>query len=266
MNNIFWPKDENGYLKDLSAWENVDQRYKSVIEDVKNSYLNNIAINNIISIYVIGSIVTGKAKYGISDIDSFVLVKDDDLESEWIEAESKIVSNKNECVSKVGFKIVLYENVLKLNDIFKAFLISTQGLCIYGDDIKPKLPKFKPDKEIALSKVIKFKKYMTQARHEILEEKDIEKIKVLCRKYNKVILRTSGLLVIEHTHEYSNDASTCLRLFTKYYPEYETVLNKCLDLVENPIADKIAVIQHLETINKKFKPLIYNFLETDNKL
>lgn len=259
MNTIFWPKDKNGNLKSLSSWNKVENRYKKIIEDVKEVYLANINNDNIVSIYIIGSITTGNAKYGISDIDSFVLVKNEQVDNNWIKEESEIISQNYKCVSKVGLKVVPIEEVLKQKDVFKAFLIKTQGLCIYGEDLNYKLPKFKPDREIALPKITKFSKYIKEAREAILVEDDVDKIKLLCRKYNKVLIRTAGLLVIEKTHEYSNDVNTCLSLFLKYYPEFENDLTYSLDLVENPISDKEIIITHLEKMKDKFSPIIDRF-------
>lgn len=264
MINEYWPKDNNGFLKDLSSWANVNPIYTKVIEDVKSSYLKHLEKKEILCIYIIGSITTGKAKPGISDIDSFALLNFKTGNTNWFKVEAELIKNSNPCISKVGLKLIEAEKIFNLEEIFKAFLIKTQGLCIYGKDIKNKLPFFKPTFQIALPKVKKFQKYLDEAKNEIMTSSDTQFIKNWCRKINKVIIRTAALLVIEDTGEYSNDIYTCSKIYNSQYPGFSKEFLESIKLVESPTSDKNKIKKQIDKMENILSKEIKSFLATYN--
>lgn len=264
MINEYWPKDNKGDLKDLASWANVDPIYTKVIEDVKNSYLKHLEKKEILCIYIIGSITTGKAKFGISDIDSFALLNSKAENASWLSSESKAINNTNPCISKVGLKLIEAEKILNLEEIFKAFLIKTQGLCIYGEDIKNKLPFFKPTYQIALPKVKKFREYLDEAKNAIAASSDTQFIKNWCRKINKVIIRTAALLVIEDTGEYSNDIYTCSKLYNSQHPGFSKEFLESIKLVESPTSNRNKINKQIKIMENILSKEIKSFLLRHN--
>lgn len=263
----FWPQNSEGFLLDLSARENINPIYKDLLDNIIISCLELIEEYNIVSIYIIGSIVTGKAKPKLSDADVILIINDlsnvsEDLPLQLKEVETKL-AHDFPIVTKVSIKIKTESDILMGKEVFRRFLIKTQGLCIKGRDIKSLLPSFRPNAAIATPKIMKLDKYIDEAKVAIQNSEDPELIKIWSRKIFKVILRTCGLLVIEKENKYSNDPYTCMQMFLKYYPEYAVPLKQCLQRIENTISDQSEILTLLAEVKGILLPLQELWLQTN---
>lgn len=259
---VYWPQDENGVLLDDSSLDKVSLGYYELLDAVKQVFLENLSPEKIIAIYVIGSIPRGKAVAGVSDVDVIAVVTDEyEPDTNWIKNAEQKLAQDFPIISKAGLKIVK-KNTLFETEIFRAFLIKTQGLCIWGKDIKEELPDFRPDNRLAFHKISRLRKYLVEAETKIRATDNPVAIAQQSRKIYKVILRTAALLVIEQEQKYSNDTYTCTEMFLKYYPQHRGFIDKLELLGQKDINDKVSVLGVFELTRETFLPLVKKWLNT----
>lgn len=259
---LYWPQDESGVLLDDSSLDKVDTAYLDLLDAVKQVFLENLLSEKVIAIYVIGSIPRGKAVAGVSDVDVVAIITEEyEPDTNWIKDAEQKIAQDFPIISKAGFKIVK-KNSLFETEIFRAFLIKTQGLCIWGKDLKEELPGFRPDNRLAFHKISRFGKYLAEAETEIRSTDNPVLIAQQCRKIYKVILRTAALLVIEQEQKYSNDPFTCAEMFLKYYPQHRGFIDKLKLLAQEEIKDKITILKIFEQTSQTMLPLVESWLNT----
>lgn len=75
--------DKNGFVVNEARLEKVQPYYRKILKEINKLY-NDKLDDNLLSIYIRGSVSVGKAKQGISDIDSVVVTKEELLRKDLI--------------------------------------------------------------------------------------------------------------------------------------------------------------------------------------
>jgi len=91
---------------------------------------------------------------GFSDLDSFALLKGKNLrwqDAPWTKELNKVLLSKYKFVGEIELMLT---SILD-NSFFKnpnlPMIIKTQSICIYGEDLSPSIPKFKPNRTMMLN-------------------------------------------------------------------------------------------------------------------
>jgi len=241
-------QDEAGNLLPEGNISKIDSRYEELINEIKLKILGLIESNNILSIYVTGSIAMGTTNEN-SDIDVLVISKaniDDNKKESIIQTIKKDVRKKG-LVVKIDVSIVSEDELEKQKHIRKQFIIKLLSACVYGEDISSKLPGFKADKETAKKLCINIEKIVNQAKEVLSENEDPNTIKKRCRWIMKMILRNTFLLTLDHEKKFTTSLDTMARLSKKYFPDKSNQIDMVFNLCNNPTDNKKEILRVLDS-------------------
>lgn len=218
------------------------------------------------SIYVIGSVATGNAVKGISDLD-LVIVSFETVSietKEHIQLKTKSLKNNHSFVTKISVDYLEHNFIDKsLYSNAKLFYLKTNGACIYGNSILDELPKYRPNKHLA--------QFLTKSFESKLE-RSLEAIKncdneiSLAKEYRflaKHIIRTSFAICIPAKKIFTTDLYTCCDVFATCYPKYSEDINFFYKILNEPLQDKETVLSKTQDFGNILALLIKNILKLD---
>ncbi|PDY46840.1 nucleotidyltransferase [Bacillus pseudomycoides] len=246
----FCPVDDTGYIINDSHINKIQPVFLEVIQEVKGTCFR-LLQDDLHSIYIRGSVPRGIGIEGIAEIDTIILVRKDPkaIELEWIESIEEQLLRKFGCISGVELSFYDVEEVLHSSRFsFISFMIQTHGVCIFGEDIRSQLPKYKVSQELAHEHLKYLQIQIEQAREELIHNKGREDIIDCCRWIMKIIVRAGLALTIDKEGLYSRDLYPAYELFSKHFPEQEQNMRKAMQYAVNPIDDITEILSFLELL------------------
>ncbi len=240
--------DETGYIINDAHINKIQPAFLEVIQEVKNTCFQSLQ-DDLHSIYIRGSVPRGIGIEGIADIDVIILVRKapKDIDLEWSENIEQQLLQKFNSISGVELSFYDVEEVLHSNRFsFISFMIQTHGICIFGEDIRPRLPKYKVSKELAYEHLNHLQAQVEQACEELIHNKGREDIEDCCRWIMKIVVRAGLALTIDKAGLYSRDLYPAYELFSKHFPEQEHNMRRALRYAVNPIDDIIEILAFLD--------------------
>lgn len=223
--------------------EHIAPEYSPALSDVQNTL--SVFSHHIHSVYIYGSIVTGKAKIPDSDLDILILLKrklTEKLSQELKQLEADLSLKYKNILREVGFSVTYKNEVLRGKEITAwRFFISILCIKIIGEElIKPGL-KFYPTSKLgrALSQDFKADLVTSKEKIETLSDK---KAAIPIKHIMKTMLRVAYFIVMERDNSWTLQRGEMARIFLKYYPDKSQEIRKVMDLIANPTNKKEAVV------------------------
>lgn len=145
--------DENGYIKCFASKDFINSNYTPVLDHLIE-VLKKILGDKLHSVYIYGSVGTGDAVLGKSDIDLTVILNGRITENQNIslKSEAENILEKFKYIPKIDFDIGTVGEVLDFNNRYEwGFWIKHMCGCIYGYDLANKFPKMMPCEEIGIA-------------------------------------------------------------------------------------------------------------------
>ena len=241
--------DTEGFLINECSLGKIDSYWREAVNDVRDAYIKNLS-KKIHSIYLRGSVPRGEGIEEVSDIDSFAVVYGEPREWDmsWIQAFETHFKKKFPFVTYVEFRFVPYEKIVNDPEFFiYRFIIKVLSVCIYGEDLSPLLPRFKPTLPIAFAFHGNVFEVLKKASQEISRTDDSSQIRRWCAWVMKRLLRTGFGLVMEKENTYTRDLYPCYKIFSKYYPEKEPEMKRALEWAVAPLENKTEILNFLDT-------------------
>lgn len=255
LESDFWPQDIDGFLLNDASVDKIPPGYLPLIEDIKQVYMDH-SFGRLHSLYLFGSVPRGKATTGLSDIDVLGVMKG---KAEWVinnwtnlgnwkEPEGRRILEAYPIISNVVFDFEPLSFVTEQRSFFwPTFLLSVGGVCIYGKDLVPQLPRFKPDEVVANSELVQLDDNIHEAIREIQKATSSERVTYWCRRIMKNLLRDGFFLNMAEDNRFTPDVGFCYVQFSKHYPEQAGSMKKALDYGKNPTTKKTEIIEFLNT-------------------
>lgn len=223
---LLFEVDKQGFLVNPASMDKVQEHWRPVVKEYVQA-CKDLYGDDLVSVYIRGSVAKGKAIDGISDLDAFVVLQDD-----YQQPHKDLISEKRKSMAKNfpfvnGFEFEEYTQT----GIQDECILLNQSFCIFGEEIK--VPAVKLSKDLALHAP------NFQSRHNHLvsfiqeENPSKERIKNRVEWLGKGILRTGLEILIEKSGKYTRDLYPCYQVFSEYYPEKESQMRAVLDLVLN---------------------------------
>lgn len=245
----FWPQDTEGNLINTSSWSNIQREYYELIEEIKESY-RRVLGNNLHSIYLYGSIPQGKVKKGLSDIDTLAIIGKDTVDSKVNKALSSDGTKLLKKYSLVSFvQMEAFPMTTVVNTyIFshEAFILKSQGICVYGKDLIDSLPQARVSKRLANKELQQLKNDIDEAKRELTKTQKPEEVRYWCKRIMKNILRDGFYLVMDKERKYTPDIRLSAETFSKYYPDKKEEMDRVLNLANGPTTKKEKVLEVLD--------------------
>lgn len=252
--------DTSGYLKNSGSAELIQKEYKPLLDEL-TSACQKYFKQELLAVYVRGSVSIGQAKPGLSDIDMVAVTNRTftDTELSWINPAMEKLEKEDLLIE---LTVLSLDELINSPNFFQLRLnLKTRSVCLYGQDVLPQVPEIKIDNELAKelylrgleglrSLAVYFKNpskksYLNRPRP----------VSFWCIWAMRTILRSSMSFVMTQEPLYTPDLPTCFSALSKFFPDLETHYQQALDWAKKPSSD------HNE-INK----FINNFLPLYEKL
>lgn len=225
--------DEHGFLPNKSSKERIQDKWLPAIESVIEAY-KDILGDQLLSIYLRGSVAKGEAIDTIADLDTISFTKKHvDFDKKISRKHKKKIMEDFPFIEDVEISIISTDQLEDKKGIIT--ILKTSGVCIYGEDILKNLPQPK----IGTDTLPLFKKLKENHLPEALKELDDfpENRDKVCSWIMKRILRNAHGLVQERSRKYTRDLYRCYEDVSKFYPEKEGALKEALRLAIFPTQD-----------------------------
>ena len=239
--------DPEGNLLPEGGASKIDKRYEGLIEEIKTKIIELLGTENIVSIYVSGSVATGTADAN-SDIDIRIIMKERMGEELELSKKQQIKAQieKRGLVTKIDISFASVAELVGAKPSFrKRFIHKLLSVCVYGEDLNSQLPNFKADKRTAVKLSDNIRSKVDETMEKLRTREDPIEIKNACRWIMKMILRNSFLLVIDNEKKFTISLDTMAKLFKKHFPQKSAPIEQVLDLCNNPTDDKKKIAQIL---------------------
>src|SRR3989344_1347016 len=234
--------DKDGFIIKQASTERIPEKWKPVIEETVAAYKQHFG-DDLVSVYVRGSVVKGEAIDGISDLDTIAIVStSENISTAWGDKFSDESTNKYPFIEKVEILAGTKEQAIDPKRAVR-IMLKIQAVCVYGKDVSAEIPPLKPNRESC--------QHFTSLQSEMQDtinffenawgtsESENEK---KCAWIIKRILRTGFELVMECEQKYTRDLYPCYESFTSYYPDKKDSMYRTLEFAINPTGQKEKVL------------------------
>lgn len=239
------------YIKKEVALKKIPARYKPIVENVKSELLE--FSDKIHSIYLYGSVATGKAKSPTSDLDLVVVLKAKPtlkFKTQLKELENSLSQKYQKEFREVGFAITYKNEVLRGKEAFGwRFFLTILSVKIFGDNLFQKEMKFSPTKKLAKNLHSDVAKNIEEAKKKIVSANS-EDAKLQIKSIMKKIIRTAFSIVMEQENYWTTDLDEMTKIFTKYYPEKKQQINAVLKMTKSKSPDRKSATSILNNFGK----------------
>lgn len=252
--------NKNGTVVNDAHIDRIQEQYQPILEEI-NSYYKKELSDNLLSIYVRGSVSVGRAKPFISDIDSVAITSADisPKKQREIYEYSKKLQEKYPFVTLVDMTAISPKTLLEDKEFsnLKIYL-KTQSVCLYGEDIVKEIKDVKPGRELALEMYSDLPEKLHDLEN--IFSHDTEKaylgekrsVEFWCIWTMRTILRSGLGLVMFKKPVYSQDLETCAEVFSAEYPEYGQHMQKAIFWAMNPTKNKKEILDYLKEFSPKY--------------
>ncbi len=245
----YLPQDKNGFIINDLSIEKIDKKWLPILEIITTTYHQELG-ENLVSVYIRGSVPRNLAVDNISDLDTFALVKPafSDNKIRWQKANFEantfqIINNKYSFINGLEMNLATFDEAFLNSNL--AMIIKTQALLLTGKNISKQLKSYQPNEEMMLHKY-----WLKTDINDFLKiNKDNFELEN-CSQIMKVILRSGFELVMERVGNFSPDLYICYQDFSKFYPQKKAEMYQVLNWYLNPISNKLLLNNFINEFGK----------------
>jgi hypothetical protein len=200
------------------------------------------------SVYVRGSVAKGTAMLDVSDIDTFTVLhgEPEDADRSWAESLHARLAQDFPFQTGVELAMVSLRTVREDTAAWVwPFLIKTQSVCVWGQDLASTLPGFKPGPALA-GHALTLASDLQEFRAHCPEAGDARDGQDWCQWIMKRVVRTGFELTMARERTYTRDLYPCYAAFARHYPEHALQMRQALQWAIEPIHDKKMLTQFLD--------------------
>ncbi|HDX9579016.1 TPA: nucleotidyltransferase [Bacillus pseudomycoides] len=244
--------DEEGHIINQSDKQKINPIFLPVIHDVIHAYSTYLK-DDLHSVYIRGSIPKGIGIEGVADLDTIAVTKQrlNKPKLNWVEKIEHGLNQKYDCVDGIELSFYSREDILNTSSFsIVSFILKTHGICVFGEDWIPQLPKYKANEALANDHLIHLQAQIKNACDDLQDNSDVEDIKDCCKWIMKIIVRAGLALVITKENTYTRDLYPAYKLFSKHFPEKKYDMRKALEYAITPIIDTKVLLLFLNEFGK----------------
>lgn len=212
---------------------------------------------NILTVYVVGSVVRGKAINQSSDLDLVVLSERPGDLSSLIADLIKNAAEKYDFVHHLDIDVINLQQLLTDQKYFiKRFVLKTQSALIFGEDIREQIPEYKINATLAKQLLENFDDVIAKRLKRIAAADSPALQKEQCKFAMKELIRAAYFLTIPVLFEFTNEKLEMLNKIPQAFPEFS---NDCMAIqafYTNPIDDSAIFQKFYLDFTEKLKKKI----------
>ena len=243
--------DADGYLVPDVSLNNIVPPWDEAVNFVKEAYIKHLG-KSLHSVYIRGSVARGLAVEGLSDIDTFALVRGNPLKTENDRDWVKQVSEQYMKCFPFSHRpeIWFYGKEPFSENLEEKWWLKVGAVCICGEDLIPRIPPVKLERVVADSQFER--DYITrivQRVHEGAKQyPEPERIQTGCRWICKRFLRAGMDLVLSRSKVFTRDLYYCYEEFAKFYPQQDAAMWQALEYAINPTGNLEELLPLIEEL------------------
>jgi uncharacterized protein len=142
--------DADGFIVTGANPSNIGPPYDAVVADVRHAVTQELA-DELHSLYLYGSVATGRARPPISDVDVAVIVTSRSARDRCRDLGAELTSRHRHIAREVGLSAGLLAGVLAGTDSGRAERCFLRHYCVHvsGSDLREGFPRCRPDRSLA---------------------------------------------------------------------------------------------------------------------
>lgn len=241
------PVDAEGYLVNPCRSDLIVPPWSDVVAAVRAAYLQHLA-EKVHSLYLRGSVAKGTAIPGVSDVDTFAVIlgEREAIDPTWIGAFRHRMANQFPFHTGIELEFVSHQAVCDAKAARGSrFLIKTQCVCLWGEDLAPSIPPYRPGRDLA-EHAFEIKQDKRQVMERLPALEGDPTVRGWCQWIMKRLVRTGFELVMEQEQAYTRDLYPCYVAFCRHFPAQEQQMKQALEWAIAPSDDKEAIAQFLD--------------------
>ncbi|MFH1183223.1 MAG: nucleotidyltransferase domain-containing protein [Candidatus Moraniibacteriota bacterium] len=271
---MIFKTDKDGFIINEGDLSKIQPEYRGILEEIKKCSIENLG-KKLLGIYIRGSVSTGKAVRGISDIDTVIISKGKIPRKDrfWSVKLSKDLERKYPFIEGADITIVGSKDILTSKKYFGLRVnLVTQSVNLYGKEILHRTKTPKPGIELSKKMLDGMESELTYLRR--IFKGEIKKpeyndrrrpTKFWCIWMARTMLRGGmGILMLKRP-VYSRDLKDCLELFSKEYPEYKKYMEKAYFWSMHSTSNKSELVNYIDDFGPKLLEIWKNNLITFKK-
>ena len=242
--------DADGHLINPCRHNLIAPPWSAAVEALVAAYRHHLGAR-LHSVYLRGSVPKGGAIEGVADIDSFavLLSEPEDTDAAWIAPLQARMAEEFPFHTGVEVNLVSRRTVCEDPKAWVwPFLIKTQSLCLWGDDLAPSLPGYRPGLSLA-GHAPRLAADLEEFRAQCPEGAEAElaqDIREWCQWIMKRVVRSGFELTMARERTYTRDLYPCYTAFARHYPERAPQMRQALQWAIVPADTKLPLQQFLE--------------------
>lgn len=242
--------DAEGYLINPCRHSLIAPPWSAAVEALVAAYRYHLGAR-LHSVYLRGSVAKGGAIEGVADLDSFAVLhsEPEDTDDAWIAPLQARMAKEFPFHTGVEVTLLSHRTVCEdPKDWVWPFLIKTQSLCLWGDDLAPSLPSYRPGPALAMHAPL-LTADLKQFRAECPQGEDVEvaqDTRDWCQWIMKRVVRTGFELTMAQEQTYTRDLYPCYAAFARHYPEQAPQMRQALQWAIQPTDQKQPMQQFLD--------------------
>ena len=237
------------YIEKEVNLQNMQANYQPAVNEVKEKVL--ALTDKIHSLYLYGSVATGKAKSPTSDLDILVILNEpvtEALNAGFVELGENLSQKYIELFREVGIGVTDINEVLHGEDPL-GWRFFMQVLCVkmYGEELYDEVKEFRPTTKLARELQSDLTRVLKSAIEKI-EKLSGAKQKLTIRAAMKKIIRAAFGLVMERENYWTVDLLEMKEIFCKHYIEHRAAMDEVQQLLQDERPSGVRAIELIKQL------------------
>lgn len=227
--------DADGVIVTGAARERIPPTYRPVVADCTAELQESFG-DRLHSLYLYGSVATGQARPGVSDLDLIAVWAHDANPAEVHAVEATLSARHAHVVRDVGISSAALVEVLAddRDGLGWRCFLRHYGVWLAGRDLRPQLPPCRASRAVADAFNDDVHALVQRWRTELAQAQDTSEVAAIARAAaRKLLLVTATLESVEHGG-WTTDRATGARLLARHHPQWAAVAESAIGWCDDP--------------------------------
>lgn len=223
----FYPQDADGFLLNPTSDANIQKPWRSPVEEAANLVRAHFG-DRLHGLYLRGSVAQGTARLGISDLDLIVIVRGDVMrpDAAWCGQLDTAIVSRFPGVHKVDTTLMPLKEVLHPSIQFR---LKVNSLFLAGFDLRPRLPRFRPEDRAALQYARQLGRDVGHCLVLVAKPPSAKEWHRVATWIGKSLVRAGFELVMRDVKRYTTDLYPSCQAFAARVPNRATDMRRALE-------------------------------------
>ncbi len=254
---MMYKVNRQGCIVNQASRKKITSYYSEAIDEIIGYYRQYLG-EDILSIYIRGSVPLGRAKKMISDIDMIAVTRKK-LSAERLKWTVEISKKLRKKYSQVEFFDL---TTLSVNELLHEgkyrmlkFHLKTSAARLWGKNLSKRIKNYHTGKSLINDLYPHFDKDINDLKKLLVGKKEFlftkKPLEFWCVWIMRDILRAGGAFATAVDGTYTRDLKDCRRIFNIKYPQYKKEMDKALKWALKPISNKSILLKYLNSFSPK---------------